>query len=405
MGIYHALRLHDRVRQIDLHLPPSILQKCLVLMDEHFPILQHLSLSFAGDKFTTLTLPKAFLALNLRHLALPSFSPPKRLRFLTSTVSLVTLVLRNIQKSSYFRPKLLASRLLSLPQLEELSIGFSSPIPRPSAERELLGEPGMPITLPNLKTFKFQGISAYLESFVAQIRVPLLNRVDITLFNQIAFALPHLFHLINIPEGFKLPTSEIFLFFDRDGVSIVMAHHDILQRYDDPFRLLVKCKQLDWQIDCAAQICSMLIPTPTDVERLTLEFYDTTPPSELQDGGIDCTTWVELLNSFIGVKELHVCDGLLEELSRALQVDGVESNPGFLPNLQYIICVPSGNDLFTSFIDARRVTGHQIQFLSPQAWRRRIINQLNRTKFICPDCDRCKYNFDSFFFRDANVSF
>ena len=189
MGIYHALRLHDRVRQIDLHLPPSILQKCLVLMDEHFPILQHLSLSFAGDKFTTLTLPKAFLALNLRHLALPSFSPPKRLRFLTSTVSLVTLVLRNIQKSSYFRPKLLASRLLSLPQLEELSIGFSSPIPRPSAERELLGEPGIPITLPNLKTLKFQGISAYLESFVAQIRVPLLNRVDITLFNQIAFAL------------------------------------------------------------------------------------------------------------------------------------------------------------------------------------------------------------------------
>jgi hypothetical protein len=46
LGIYHALRLHDRVRHIHLHLPPSILHKVLVLMDEHFPILEHLSLSF-----------------------------------------------------------------------------------------------------------------------------------------------------------------------------------------------------------------------------------------------------------------------------------------------------------------------------------------------------------------------
>ena len=378
LGIYHALRLRDRVRHISLRLPPSILHKCLVLMDEQFPRLEHLSLSFEADTFTTLTLPKTFLAPNLRHLSLSGSAPPKRLRFLTSTVSLVTLVLWDIQTSSYFRPRLLASRIWSLPQLEDLSIMFSVPIPRPSAERELLGEPGAPVTLPNLKTLRYKGVSAYLESLVAQIRVPLLERLDITLFNQIAFALPHLFHLINIPERFKLPTAKVF--FDRDAVSIITAPH-ISQQSDEPFCLHVMCEQLDWQIDCAAQICSMLIPSPADVERFTIDFYDKTLPSELQDGGIDCTTWLELLSSFIGVKELHVCGGLMEELSKALQVDEVGSNPGFLPDLQDIVCdsqwVPSDNNPFASFIDARRVTGRPVRFSPSPTQRRRIADKLS----------------------------
>ncbi|KAF8256778.1 hypothetical protein EI94DRAFT_1710228 [Lactarius quietus] len=54
---------------------------------------------------------------------------------------------------------------------------------------------------------------------------------------------------------------------------------------------------------------------------------------------------VELLHpderpSFIGVKELHMQRGLLEEFSRrALQVDEVRSEPGFLPDLQNILTI------------------------------------------------------------------
>jgi hypothetical protein len=69
----------------------------------------------AAENSIPLTLPKAFLAPNLRHLALPGISPPKRLRLLTSTVSLVTLKLSNIQTSSYFRPRLLVARLRPSP--------------------------------------------------------------------------------------------------------------------------------------------------------------------------------------------------------------------------------------------------------------------------------------------------
>jgi hypothetical protein len=359
LGIYHALRLHDLVRHIHLNLPPSILCKVLVLMDQHFPILEHLSLSFpAKTSISTLTLPKAFLAPNLRYLALPSISPPKRLRFLTSTVSLVTLKLRNIETSGYFRPRLLVARLRSLPQLEKLSIGFSIPIPRPSTEREMLGEQGACVTLPSLKHLLFRGVSAHLESLVAQIRAPLLEELDITLFNQIAFVLPHLYHLINTTAGFKIPVAGIY--FSHDGVSVTTgtAHHNS-RWLDGPFCFRVKCKQLDWQIDCATQICNALIPALSRVEIFTLNCNFIKISTELDYGAIDSTMWHERLRSFIGVKELYIYNGLLEELSRALQVDEVGLEPEFLPNRQTIT---AEDDPFTSFIDTRQIVGRPVQF-------------------------------------------
>ena len=51
LGMYHTLRLHGRIRYIELALSPSILHKVLALMDENFPILEHLlvSCSFSLD--------------------------------------------------------------------------------------------------------------------------------------------------------------------------------------------------------------------------------------------------------------------------------------------------------------------------------------------------------------------
>ena len=359
LGICQALRLRDRVRHIHLHLPPSILHKCLVLMDEHFPILEYLSLSFTTDNLATLTLPKGFRAPNLRHLALPGISPPKRLRLLTPTVSLVTLSFSHIQSSSYIRPRLLVARLLSLPQLKKLSIGFSTPIPRPSAERDLLGEQGIPVTLPNLKTLTFRGVNAYLESLVAQIRAPLLERLDITLFNQIAFEIPHLAHLINATEEFKLPTARVL--FHRNEVSVLTSRQ--ASRWSDgPCRIRVMCQQFDWQIDCAAQICRAFIPTLSGVpERFILDCHTDVLLSEWRKSEIDCTTWIELLRPLIGLKELRIDDAvLLEELSGALQEDellGLE--PGFLPDLQYIV---AGHNRFAPFIETRRVVGRPVLF-------------------------------------------
>ncbi|KAN0134645.1 hypothetical protein V8E53_007430 [Lactarius tabidus] len=360
LGIYHALRLHDRVQCLYLRLPPSILYKVLLLMDEHFPILEDLFLE--AENCIPFTLPKAFVAPNLRYLALSGISPPRRLRFLTSlsTVSLVALTINNIENSSYFRPRVLIARLSSLFRLEKLDIGFSMPIPGPSTERELLGEQRAPVTLSSLKTLWFKGVSAYLESLVAQITVPLLERLEITLFNQIVFTLPHLDRLINITDRFKLP--EAVVLFDGHQISVTTRHSSPYIWDMGPLFLRVRCQSLDWQIDCAAQICSAIIPTLSGVERLRLEpyFHSWEIPTEFQNGAIDSTAWHELLRPFFGVKELYIDPRLSNEISRALQVDEVAFDPGFLPNLQYIA---SRDNLFSSFIDTRRGVGRPVEFV------------------------------------------
>ncbi|KAH9054860.1 hypothetical protein EDB87DRAFT_1412376 [Lactarius vividus] len=363
LGIYYALLQRDRIRRINLHLPPLFLHKFLMLVDEPFPILEHLSLSFTADKITTLTLPKTFLAPNLRHLALFGIGLPKKLRFLSTTVSLVTLVLTNIRASGYFLPSQLVARLQSLPQLETLSIGFSIPIPRPRVERELLGKLGNPVMLPSLKNLAFRGVSTYLERLVAQISAPLLERLNVTLFNQIAFSLPHLSLFTNRTEGLKLPTAKVI--FWRDAVYISTDHYSTRQ-YDGCFILRVMSKQLDWQIDCAAQICSALVPALSGVETLTLNFHEQMMPSEWQDGEIDGATWHQLLRSFTGVKKLCICSALSEELSRALEVEGTGSDPELLPGLQELVSDFEGKHtdrLFGSFVHARWVAGRPVRSL------------------------------------------
>jgi hypothetical protein len=358
--ILHAVLLRDRIRHINLHLPPSNFHKLLILLVEPYPKLEHLSLSCSLSSTTnadiSLVLPKTFPAPNLRHLTLLGVNLPNRLRLLSSTTSIVTLVLGNIRSPGYFPPRLLVARLQLLPYLEELSVGFSVPIPRPSAERELLGKLGSPVTLIKLKFFTFQGVSAYLEHLIAQIWVPRLERLDAAFFNQIAFALPHLSHLINTTEVFKSPTVRVFF-----GKEVIISRGDkIMPRNGGPFTLRVICKQLDWQIDCAAQICSTLMPALSGTTQLKVDL-DGQLKAKWTNGEIDGATWHELLRPFLGVNVLCICGALTQELSRALELDEVRLDPGLLPSMQEIVTEFSGVKLLSSFIRSRQVAGHPVR--------------------------------------------
>jgi len=125
----------------------------------------------------------------------------------------------------------------------------------------------------------------------------------------------------------------------------------------------VKCKPLDWQIECAAQICTALAPKllVSDVERFILD-DDSLNLGKWARAEIDETTLHELLRSFVGVKELHIETTLLEELARALEMDEVGSDPGFLPDLQEIV---AERNRFASFIDTRRLVGRPVRFSLP----------------------------------------
>ncbi|KAH8986778.1 hypothetical protein EDB86DRAFT_2223078 [Lactarius hatsudake] len=370
LGISHALRLRNRVRHVDLRILPSILRKLLVLMDEPFPRLERLSLESSArhDKDTDLMIPKTFLAPNLRHLELHGVNLSNELQLLSSTISLVTLTLTNIGGSGYFLPKHLITRLRSFRQLEELSIDFPIPIPLPhtSPESDALDALETPVTLPKLKCFTFGGVSAYLESLVAQIRAPLLERLSIKLFDQIAFALPHLAHFIDITEGLKLPIAKVV--FGIHGVSLGVGKHRG-PNFDGyrSFRLLVIYGGYGLQVrqvHSAAQICSALRIVLSSLEQLALVdvlgYWN-------RSVNLDAM-WLELLRTFIGVKTLHICDAVRRELASALQVGNAGSDPGLLPSLQELVFDVSERDLgnsFTSFIHARQIAGRPVRLSAP----------------------------------------
>ena len=183
-------------------------------------------------------------------------------------------------------------------------------------------------------------------------------------------------HSVNITEQFKHTTATVL--FGKTGPDTTLQRS---KGFTPGLRLSVKCEPIDWQIDCAAQICSALIFALSGIEILTLDYYLQVDPNwfgpvqiNFQNDEVDSTTWHELLRSFIGLKELRIEYLVSEELSLALEVDGIGSDPGFLPDLKKIAIVAKlGADyrgpytylLFSSFIHARRVAGRPVSLSVP----------------------------------------
>ena len=370
LGVSRALHLRARVLRVVLSISPVAFKMLLLLMVDSFPILEHLYLSSTvRDEDAGLIFPETFMAPNLRHLTLLGIGLPTGLPLLSSTLSLVSLTLADIQPSGYFIPKHLVARLRLLPQLEELSIIFAITIPRPSIEGELLGtlEP-TPATLPVLKRLTFRGVSSYLERLLAQISTPLLEHLNIALFNQATFALPHLSRFTNVPEELEHPIASVI--FEYDAVSVIMNERG-QERADGPpsssFRVM--CRQFEWQVDCAAQICNALTPVLSRVEGLTLDFGGQRTPTDWQDGAVDVGSWRALLRPFVAVKKLRVCHALAWELSFALQPDRAGLDPMMLPSLRELapqLEAEHAINAFGSFVDARLIAGQPVHLsLSP----------------------------------------
>ena len=297
--IFHAIQQYDRIRHAALKAPLPSMDKLIVPMNEPFPILESSSQSSttAHEESTKLTIPTTFLP-PILHLLTSRGCLPKELPVLASSVSLVMLKLTDIEPAEYFTPDDLVTQLQRIRQLEELSIGFSTPLPRPSDEGGLLREPSTLTVLPSLKQLEFRGVGAYLESLLSRINTPLLERFNVTLFTQLTFKLPRLYHFTRTTEGLRHSVANVI--FNRDGVSFIVGAH---QFGDGPFSLQVRCKQLDWQIAAATQVCSALEPVLSVAEDVTLEF-DSRPPAWRDV--VDRTAWGELLRPFNRAKGLRI---------------------------------------------------------------------------------------------------
>jgi len=340
------------VRRIRLDLPVSNLHKLIMALEDEFPILEYLFIGPPTKQNTSLKLPKSFRAPHLRHLLLWNFAFPIGSPLLTTSIGLVTLLLDWISPSVSFHPNDLLQPLSQMPQIETLGITFHSPFPNRDVEWELLRRPRMTqVTLPNLSWFAFGGASAYLDALLSCITAPRLAKLRVIFFHQLTFRLPHLVEFLNTAASLRFRRAR--LSFEEDQVSMWVYPDTKAETY--ALCVEVGCRQFDWQVASTAEILRVLRVPFSAVEDLALDGVSSVPRDVVR------TQWHDLLRLFSNVQTLQVESGLVEQLSRSLQLDDGESPMELLPALKQLVYPRHLHILaFTQFIDARRIAGRPV---------------------------------------------
>ena len=359
-GILLALKQRHRVRHLRLLYPVHDLQKFVMAIDEEFPILEYLIMWSPLKENTVLTLPETLQAPRLRHLSLTVFACPIRPRLHPTAAGLVTLCLTMIHPSAYFQPSILLQWISFMPQLENLRIAFSFPFPNRDVERQLTHIPITTyITLPNLRSFWFQGVSAYLEAVICRITTPRLEELQIQFFEQLTFSIPRLSQFMNITESLRFDNAEIMLKDKQIHVAMFLREADTYA-----FSVMVDCCHLDWQVSSMAQISNALSQAFSAVEHLVLG-HEVHSLSSEEHNNLDRIEWRNLFRSFSNVKTLHVNDGFVEELSRYLGSEDGVLPLELLPELQELHTYSgsadaASGDASTPFINARQNAGRPV---------------------------------------------
>ena len=364
-GIILAFKHRDRVRRVRLEQPGTSLQKIIVAIEGEYPILEYLLIANSNEVITTtLIFPESFQAPHLRHIMLKGFTLPIGSRSLTAAVGLVTLYLYIDHPSTYIHPNTLLQWLSSMPQLETLVIFFSFPVRSHDVTRQLTHAPIIiPVTLPNLHRFTFQGVSIYLEELFHRIIIPRLEKFEVIFFNQLTFFVPRLLQSMNPTANLKFDTARIN--FSDDNVNVAFSLGDDYKMF--VIALIVECCHLDWQVSSVAQIFNFPSQMFTAVENLSLDHEEHSLSTE-EHNEVDPTEWRGFLIPFTNVKTLRIGDGLVEELSRCLQLEDGEHLLELLPELEELRYHRSGDTggAFTSFINARRNAGRPVNLVLDQ---------------------------------------
>jgi hypothetical protein len=353
-AIMFALRHHHRVNRIRLAMPIPNLHRFIEALDKEFPILEFLCIDPVIYNNIGITLPETFQAPRLRHIVLLNFALPIESKLLSTAVGLITLSLSLIPQSVYFFPNNLLQCISRMPQLQTLGILFHSPAPDPGVERELVRMPKTThVTLPNLHWFGFYGSSAYLEALVPRITTPLLEKLQIYIFNQPTMSLPNLKDFMN--RAANLSFTSAWLTFDGTGLYFYgyPSRESVMWSLD----VHVICPHHDWQVSSAAQILGVLGPVLSKVVYLTITYLEHTWSSEWHNVS-DRAQWREILRPFNNVETLVIPMRLVKELSSSLQINDGESPMELVPKLKELqYYEASTTDAFMSFLDARSIAG------------------------------------------------
>jgi hypothetical protein len=348
-NIIAALKLPNRVTSISLTVTKSLLGK-LSAIERPFSKLEDLVLLSRDTE--QLTLPRTFRwGPRLRSLHLTRIRVPHDQR-LYSSRNLVDIRLHDVSDSRQLPPEALANVLSRMAQLRSLSLNFLST----ATYLSQLPRSGDRVVLPALTHIKFQGYTNYLERLVARIDTPLLREIEVTFFHKSNSDLSKLRDLTNQIGGYKSHLRADILCC-RNAVSISMTWPG------DPTRLAFQslCEPLSEQQLFMAQIFNQPATFLFNLEDLRIR---TQRPWREEDASYS-EQWLELINSFTGVKWVHIDSNLLTDLLRTLQLSYTRRET-VLPALHKLCILQSGprhaslTEAVASFMASRRLSGHHM---------------------------------------------
>jgi hypothetical protein len=354
-NVVAALERNDRIYEIFLEgSPKPLLERFGAAMQEPFPALTSIFITASDDSVPVAVFPETFLggfATHLRSCQLRSLEIPGIWTLLSTANHLVYLRLPRIPHSTYISPEELSTCLAAMPNLQELAIGFQSPLSRPhSSNRD--PPPLVRVVLPALTHCSFKVVSEYIEDLVSRIEAPLLEGVHITFFDQLIF------------ETFDTPRLRDFLsraqvFEDHSRGAVVFD--EIATRFHLKSRLSqgIACTESDWQLSSMAQVCSFPLPVFSTLERLDI-VEGRMRQSHWQDD-VENTQWLELLHPFTALKDLYLDKKFAPRIVLVLKELPQDANFG-LPALQNIFIEGlrrSGpvQEAIGQFVSARQLCG------------------------------------------------
>ena len=366
-NIIAALEHNDRICQIELvRYPTSPESEYVMAMLKPFPELTHLRLDmyvYDGPG----VLPNSFLdgtAPRLRSLELDSVPFPGLPKLLLSATHLVNLDISRIPRSGYIPPEAMVTGLSALTSLESLHLHFLILQPRPAPESQR--PPPPPLTrfiLPSLAKIRLAGTSEYLEEILAHIDAPRLNLLDIGSF---IFGTPvtlQLFQFISRSPTLRA-LEKAYIAFDHSVISIGFpsqtSDHDVLS-------MRIPCMAPEWPLSFLGQVFPSSLPPISTLEDLYIredEFWR----HRLRD--IDnMLLWLDLLRSFVAVKNLYLSEELMLYIAPALQGLVRGRTTEVLPTLENIFLKglrPSTrpHEDIEKFVAARRLTGQPVAISS-----------------------------------------
>ncbi|KAI9512081.1 hypothetical protein F5148DRAFT_1280124 [Russula earlei] len=350
---------HHHICEMELPLiPTSHWERLAAAMQKPFPQLTLVRILV--EESTVASLSDSFLggsAPLLQHLSFRTCSFPGMPRLLLSAIHLVTLRLWNIPDSGYFSPQALGTALSVMSRLETLRVDFQSPRPRPDPA----SRPPPPLTrsvLPALTRLSFQGVHEYLEDLLAQIQAPLLNKLEIVFFMDLNFVVPQLHQLISDAESFKT-CDKALVYTSHRSIGFVILKET---NKSPELSLELSCRVLDYQVSALAQVCSSSLPLLSTLVHLEIEDSVLPDPQSYWKDDMETAQWLELLDPFIAVKNLHLSNQFARQLWQALEELAEERVTEVLPALRNIFLSghQSRKNVMKRFVTARRLSGHPV---------------------------------------------